>query len=81
MIGSLERRSQLAIGELIIHLRTQHGLTQYELADQLAGVSGNDTMTAETVWRWERGRRIPGPYWRSWLGEVLGPDQRRTSVD
>lgn len=55
----------------------QHGLTQYELADQLAGVSGNDAVTREEVSRWERGKRIPGPYWRNWLSEVLGcPSER-----
>jgi transcriptional regulator with XRE-family HTH domain len=81
VIGSTGMRSPLAIGELIIHLRSQHGLTQYELADQLAGVSGNDAVTREEVSRWERGKRIPGPYWRSWLSEVLGcPAERWESA-
>ncbi|AHH96329.1 hypothetical protein GCM10010174_76690 [Kutzneria viridogrisea] len=63
---------QSTISELIVHLRTEHGLTQYELAVQLAGVSDNDAITREEVSRWERGKRIPGPYWRGWLSEVLG---------
>ena len=81
MVGGTGLRTQLSIGELIIHLRGQHGLTQYELADQLAGVSGNDAVTREEVSRWERGKRIPGPYWRSWLSEVLGcPAERWESA-
>lgn len=72
MIGNARPWSHQPIGELIIHLRTEHGLTQYELADQLVGASGNDSVTREEVSRWERGKRIPGPYWRNWLGEVLG---------
>ena len=81
MVGGTGMRAQLSIGELIIHLRGQHGLTQYELADQLAGVSGNDAVTREEVSRWERGKRIPGPYWRNWLSEVLGcPSERWESA-
>jgi transcriptional regulator with XRE-family HTH domain len=72
VIGNARPSSFPPIDELIAHLRTQHGLTQYELADQLVGASGNASVTREEVSRWERGKRIPGPYWRHWLSEVLG---------
>ncbi|GAA3434725.1 hypothetical protein GCM10018954_043290 [Kutzneria kofuensis] len=62
MAGGTGMRTQLSIGELIIHLRGQHGLTQYELADQLAGVSGNDAVT---------GRRCPAGSAASASGTVL----------
>ncbi|MBB4966719.1 transcriptional regulator with XRE-family HTH domain [Saccharothrix violaceirubra] len=45
-------------------------MTQYDLAARLRAVSGSG-ITREEVSRWERGKRIPGPYWRGWLGKVL----------
>lgn len=59
------------IGCLIKEARQQHSLTQQNLADSLAEVSGNCSVTREQVARWERGRRIPGPYWREWLSITL----------
>jgi transcriptional regulator with XRE-family HTH domain len=59
------------IGPLIRLARRHRGLTQYQLADALAGVSGNDGIGRDEVSRWERGKRVPGPYWRHWLARVL----------
>lgn len=47
-----------------------------ELAAELHAVSGNVSITREEVSRWERGKRIPGPYRRTWLGRVLGASQQ-----
>lgn len=46
-------------------------MTQCELAARLSDASGNDSVSREEVSRWERGKRIPGPYWRAWLSLVL----------
>jgi transcriptional regulator with XRE-family HTH domain len=57
---------------MIRQLRRDQGQSQYTLAHRLAEASGNDGMTREQVARWERGKRIPSPYWRHWLSVVLG---------
>lgn len=46
-------------------------MSQYTLAELVVAVSGNDGLSRTEVARWERGRRIPGPYWRRWLSVVL----------
>lgn len=51
--------------------RQRLGHSQYELAELLVKASGNHSLTREDVARWERGKRIPGPYWRHWLSKVL----------
>jgi transcriptional regulator with XRE-family HTH domain len=60
------------ISELIRRARTSRGMTQAELARQLASRSGNSAVTRDQVTRWERGGRVPSPYWRHWLAAVLG---------
>jgi DNA-binding transcriptional regulator YiaG len=57
--------------QLIRQTRLRYGLTQRALAEALVSVSANDGVTREEVSRWERGKRIPSPYWRCWLSEVL----------
>ncbi|MBY8850639.1 helix-turn-helix transcriptional regulator [Saccharothrix longispora] len=64
------------IGKLIPELRRGRGLTQHDLAARLHAASGNASVTREEVSRWERGKRIPGPYWRAWLGRVLDTPAR-----
>lgn len=65
------------IGALIQGARGRRGMSQYALADLLVALSRNESLTRGEVARWERGRRIPGPYWRRWLGVALdlAPDQ------
>nr|WP_148302848.1 helix-turn-helix transcriptional regulator [Saccharothrix espanaensis] len=63
------------ISEILAELRRGRGLTQDDLAERLHAASGNTSVTREEVSRWERGKRIPGPYWRSWLGQVLDTPQ------
>lgn len=57
--------------DVIAETRRDKGLSQDELAARLRAASGNSGITREDVSRWERGKRIPGPYWRSWLSQVL----------
>nr|WP_215542989.1 helix-turn-helix transcriptional regulator [Amycolatopsis sp. CA-230715] len=57
--------------ELIATRRIAKGWSQCELATKLHAMSGNDSVTREEVSRWERGKRIPGPYWRQWLSNAL----------
>jgi transcriptional regulator with XRE-family HTH domain len=59
------------ITALIPQARREQGLTQRELADLLCEISQNDSITREEVSRWERGKRIPGPYWRAFLSAAL----------
>lgn len=60
-----------SIGVLIRAAREQGGLSQYALAARLAALSGRESLTRHEVARWERGKRIPGPYWRKWLSFAL----------
>ena len=59
------------IGDLLRLFRNERGLSQTDLADKLACSSHNDSVGREHVSRWERGERIPNPYWRDWLSRVL----------
>ncbi|MTD58735.1 helix-turn-helix domain-containing protein [Amycolatopsis pithecellobii] len=70
------------IGRLIRSARRELGLTQYGLAEALVSVSGNDSLGRDEVSRWERGKRVPGPYWQQWLSDVLEiePDRLRLSA-
>ncbi|TVT25684.1 helix-turn-helix domain-containing protein [Amycolatopsis acidiphila] len=81
--GSRVRSSDsMPIGRLIRSVRREHGLTQYGLAEALATVSENDSLSRDEVARWERGKRVPGPYWQQWLSAVLeiSPDRLRSSA-
>ena len=59
------------VWRVIRRYRQRLGHSQYTLAKRLAEASGNRGLTREEVARWERGKRIPGPYWRHWLSAVL----------
>ena len=71
-----EGRRPEPIDKVLPELRRGCGLTQYDLAERLHAASGNVSITREDVSRWERGKRIPGPYWRAWLGRVLETSQQ-----
>jgi transcriptional regulator with XRE-family HTH domain len=66
-----EHQETPPITALIPQARREQGLTQREFADLLCEISQNDSVTREEVSRWERGKRIPGPYWRAWISAVL----------
>lgn len=59
------------VWDLVRRVRKLRGLTQYQLADLLAELSGNASVSRDEVARWERGKRVPGPYWRQWLSVAL----------
>ncbi|WP_116950334.1 helix-turn-helix domain-containing protein [Jiangella endophytica] len=59
------------VGSVIRQARSRLGYSQYGIADELARISGNGSLTRDEVARWERGKRIPGPYWRQWISQVL----------
>lgn len=59
------------IWDLMRRVRKLRGLTQYQLADRLAELSNNSSVSRDEVARWERGKRVPGPYWRQWLSVAL----------
>lgn len=59
------------VGSVIRQARSRLGYSQYGVADELARISGNGSLTRDEVARWERGKRIPGPYWRQWISQVL----------
>ncbi|HJQ45625.1 MAG TPA: helix-turn-helix transcriptional regulator [Amycolatopsis sp.] len=73
---------RLPIGWLIRSIRRERGLTQCELAGALVAVSGNLGLGRDEVSRWERGKRVPGPYWQGWLSSVLeiAPERLRASA-
>ena len=60
-----------SISDMIRRTRVRHGLTQAALAERLAQVSGNESVSRDQVARWERGGRVPSAYWRQWLAPVL----------
>jgi len=64
-------RDSMPIGGLIRAARHQRGLTQYQLADKLVLLSGNESLGRDEVSRWERGKRVPGPYWQRYLSWAL----------
>lgn len=63
--------NDLPIGQLLRAARHELKMSQYELADKLAAVSGSATMGRDRVARWERGRQVPRNEWRQWLAVVL----------
>jgi len=76
LASRLRRQEEVAtartpVWRMIRALRTDQRHSQYTLAHRLAEASGNDSVTREQVARWERGKRIPSPYWRRWLSVVL----------
>ncbi|WP_019810083.1 helix-turn-helix domain-containing protein [Saccharomonospora halophila] len=66
-----EGRDAEPVWELVRRVRKLRGLTQYQLADRLVELSRNSSVSRDEVARWERGKRVPGPYWRQWLSLAL----------
>ncbi|RZU53977.1 helix-turn-helix protein [Krasilnikovia cinnamomea] len=75
----MTRHVEPPIGRLIRRHRLRRAMTQTALADALAAASGNRSVSRDQVSRWESGGRVPGPYWRGWLGAVL--DLPRQELD
>nr|WP_246481566.1 helix-turn-helix transcriptional regulator [Amycolatopsis umgeniensis] len=65
---------------MLTEQRIAKGWSQCDLVAKLHTLSGNDSVTREEISRWERGKRIPGPYWRQWLGDVLDTSSRELEI-
>ena len=59
------------LGPLLLRTRRAQARSQQRLAEQLCAVAATFTVSRHEVSRWERGERIPSPYWLAWLGVVL----------
>jgi transcriptional regulator with XRE-family HTH domain len=59
------------IGPLLARLRKGRGWSQLRLAETLCQVSGRITVSRHEVSRWERGERVPGPFWLDALAVAL----------
>lgn len=65
------------IGPLLARLRTGRGWSQQQLAGTLCQVAGRVTVTRHEVSRWERGQRVPSPFWLDSLAAALTIPQER----
>ncbi|MGC4938317.1 helix-turn-helix transcriptional regulator [Kribbella sp. DT2] len=57
---------------MIAQLRAERGLSQAQLAETLARVSGNPAVTRNEISRWEQGKRRPRRYWLQWIALAFG---------
>ncbi|MEV7680950.1 XRE family transcriptional regulator [Streptomyces sp. NPDC088341] len=62
------------IGALLVQLRTTRGWTQQRVADEYNALEGRAAKTGKEIGRYEREARIPVPYTRKYLAQVLGVD-------
>ncbi|MCA1677284.1 MAG: helix-turn-helix domain-containing protein, partial [Actinobacteria bacterium] len=69
--GSSSRSDTVSVGCLIRELRESLCWSQSRLASALCKVASQDTVTRETISRWESGKRVPGPWWLRHLATVL----------
>jgi transcriptional regulator with XRE-family HTH domain len=68
---SPSRPDTVSVGCLIRELRESLCWSQSRLATALCKVANQDTVTRETISRWESGKRVPGPWWLRHLATVL----------
>jgi transcriptional regulator with XRE-family HTH domain len=80
--GNVPRAHPVMLGAVIRDLRESLGCAQPWLATALCTVADHETVTRETVSRWETGKRTPGPWWlRRHLATVLQvPIDRRNAA-
>ncbi len=69
--GNAPRAHAVMLGAVIRDLRESLGWSQSRLATALCTVADRETVTRETVSRWETGKRTPGPWWLRHLATVL----------
>lgn len=60
-----------SLGPLIRELRESLGWSQSRLATRVCTVANRDTVTRETISRWETGKRVPGAWWLRHLATAL----------
>jgi hypothetical protein len=70
-LGEGRRMEPETIGELIVRVRAELGLSQLGLAARLCDCAATATVTRHEISRWERGERIPTAYWLAWLAMAL----------
>ncbi|MFG3511861.1 helix-turn-helix domain-containing protein [Streptomyces bobili] len=66
--------SETGIGALLVRLRTVRGWSQQRVADEFNTLEGRSAKTGKEIGRYEREARIPTPYARKYLAQVLGVD-------
>jgi len=59
------------VGPMLRRMRLARGLNQQQVAEQLSAAAHLPTVSRHEVSRWERGERVPGPFWLGWLAVVL----------
>ncbi len=69
--GSPSQPHTVRLGFLIRELRESLGWSQSQLATALCKVSNHNSVTRETISRWESGKRVPGPWWLRHLATTL----------
>ncbi len=69
--GSPSQPGTVTLSCLIRELRESLCWSQSRLATELCKVANHDSVTRETISRWESGKRVPGPWWLRHLATVL----------
>ncbi len=69
--GNRPRAHAVMLGAVIRDLRESLGWSQSRLATALCTVADHETVTRETVSRWETAKRTPGLWWLRHLATVL----------
>jgi transcriptional regulator with XRE-family HTH domain len=59
------------VGPMLRRMRLARGLNQQQVAERLSTAAHLPTVSRHEVSRWERGERVPGPFWLGWLAVVL----------
>ncbi|MGH3832818.1 MAG: helix-turn-helix domain-containing protein [Pseudonocardiaceae bacterium] len=67
----MSRAHAVMLGDLIRQLWESLSWSQSRLATELCTVADHETVTRESVSRWETGKRVPGPWWLRHLATVL----------
>lgn len=71
MTASTEVSETIGLGRLLVRSRHARARSQQRLAEQLCAMAGVATVSRHEISRWERGERIPSPYWLACLSVVL----------
>ncbi len=69
--GDGPRAHAVILGTVIRDLRESLGWSQSRLATALCTAADHETVTRETISRWETGKRTPGRWWLRHLATVL----------
>lgn len=67
----MSRAHAVMLGDVIRQLRESLSWSQSRLATELCRVADHETVTRESISRWETGKRVPGSWWLRHLATVL----------